>query len=151
MKQKFYIQKSHQKKELVIQEYAVIQSDLRKRVNSMIQEEDFTLLCEQTYDIRNLKSSISEGRMVFISELRTQNFFPIGLYIEKIADKIVEMLAVNDDQSAVLVFDDLEYFSINQEKAEITEPEDEAKLDDDEEIDELLEEDDKIGEESASV
>ena len=117
----------------------------------MIQEEDFALLCEQTYDIRNLKSSISEGRMVFISELRTQNFFPIGLYIEKIADKIAEMLAVNGDQSTVLIFDDLDYFSINQEKAEIIEPADEAKLDDDEEIDELLEEDDKLSEESASV
>jgi len=151
MKQKFHIQKNHQKNELVIQEYAVIQSDLRKRVNSMIQEEDFALLCEQTYDIRNLKSSISEGRMVFISELRTQNFFPIGLYIEKIADKIAEMLAVNGDQSTVLIFDDLDYFSINQEKAEIIEPADEAKLDDDEEIDELLEEDDKLSEESASV
>ena len=31
MKQKFHIQKSLKKKELLIQEYAVIQSDLRKR------------------------------------------------------------------------------------------------------------------------
>ena len=138
MKQKFHIQKSLQKEELLIQEYAVIQSDLRKRNNAVIQEEDFALLCEQTYDIRNLKSSISEGRTALIAELRTQNFFPIGFYINKIAGKIMEMLSVNGDQSAVLIFDDREYFFVKQEKADIEEPEAEEQADGKDEMDELV-------------
>ena len=141
MKQKFHIQKSLKKKELVIQEYAVIQSDLRKRDKAVIQEEDFALLCEQTYDIRNLKSSISEGRMALIAELRTQNFFPIGFYINKIAGKIMEMLSVNGDQSAVLIFDDRENFFMNQEKAEIKEPESEEQTEGKDEMDELVQAD----------
>ena len=141
MKQKFHIHKSLQKEELVIQEYAVIQSDLRKRDNAVIQEEDFALLCEQTYDIRNLKSTISEGRMALIAELRTQNFFPIGFYINKIAGKIKEMLSVNGDQSAVLIFDDREYFFVKEEKADIAEPETQAHADRKNEMDELVQAD----------
>ena len=49
MKQKYHIWKNVKEKKLLIQEFAVLTSNFRKQRLPVIQDDDFSLLCEQTY------------------------------------------------------------------------------------------------------
>lgn len=106
MRQKYHIFKNNEKNELFIQEYAVVDGRPKRGDLPKIHEENFALLCEQIYDARAIKSSISNGKESLISLLRNPHFFPIHQYIQKIADTVISLYASNDKESMVLTFDD---------------------------------------------
>jgi hypothetical protein len=133
MKQKYEILKDDENKRLIIREFAELDKDT------------MSLLCEESYDKKAVKSAINMGRDTLITALRTKNLYPPGMYAGKIADMVIELMGAKGKSSDELVFDDLEFLSREHEVAEA------AKSYEGEpsEIDELLDvglEDDKFEE-----
>ncbi|MDX2501393.1 MAG: hypothetical protein QNL14_12940 [Deltaproteobacteria bacterium] len=106
MKQKYNLRKDVKEKTLLIQEFAVLTANTGKQKYPEIQGDDYSLLCEQTYNSNEVKSASSSGREDLIILLRNQHFFPIGTYMEKIADVVMEMYASKGDEHEELIFDD---------------------------------------------
>lgn len=143
MKQKYQIVKDMQSKQLLIKEYAVLASNPRRKDVPTILEEDYTLLSEQTYDHKEVKKAISEGKNTLIGLLRSRNFFPVGWCIDKISDSVIAMFESKEEQSEDLVFDDKNF--IAQHLVERDMPvEIEEILETPDDIDELLTEDDSV-------
>ena len=133
MKQKYEILRDDDNKRLIIREFAELDKDT------------MSLLCEESYDRKVIKSAMGMGRDALIAALRTKNLYPPGMYAGKIADKVAEILGAKGKSSEELIFDDLEFLSREHEPAEA------AKSYEAEpgEIDELLDvglEDDKFEE-----
>ena len=61
MKQKYRIWKNDKGKQLLIQEYAVLTADSRKQKLPGLGDEDFSLLCEQTYQADEVQKATSLG------------------------------------------------------------------------------------------
>jgi len=106
MKQKYNLRKDVKEKTLLIQEFAVLTANTGKQKYPEIQGDDYSLLCEQTYNSNEVKSASSSGREDLIILLRNQHFFPIGTYMEKIVDVVMEMYASKGDEHEELIFDD---------------------------------------------
>jgi hypothetical protein len=96
MKQKYLIIKDDEKKQLVIREFAELDKD------------SFSPLCEETYDVSIIKSSIKKGKEALFSVLRTKNMYPPGFFADKIADAVLEILDSDATQSTELFFNDIE-------------------------------------------
>lgn len=109
MKQKYLIINDRENKQIKIQEYA----ELKKEMPS--------LLCEESYDYKTIKSAISAGPVTLISALRTNNFYPPGIYAEKIASAVAELYKSKDQESLELFFDDINLLAKNRGTAEVTE------------------------------
>ena len=147
MKQRYQITKNLKDGQLVIQEYAVLTGTLRRKDFPGVQDDEYSILCEQTYDTKSVKNSISEGKHSLINLLRTRHLFPIGLYMDKIADTVITMFAAKGDQSELLAFDDKQFIYGDPVEeiieADIDEEEDVESTDD---LDGLLKDDIKIKE-----
>ena len=127
MKQKYEIIKDNEKNTLILREYAELDKDT------------LSPLCEESYDITAIAAAVSGGKSTLIAALRTKNMYPPGLYAEKIAATVTELLGDGEKQAAELLFDDIELLNRERER-EIREAEikDEVEV---EEIDELLTDD----------
>ncbi len=125
MKQKYLIFKNPEKNELIIREFAELD------------KERFSLLCEEAYDDEMIEAAIKEGVNTLISKLRTQNMYPIGHYVKKIAESVTTMYVSGDKQSVELFFNDNDLLINNQEPdKDLDAPADESS-----DLDELLDED----------
>jgi hypothetical protein len=125
MKQKYSIVKDSQNKQLIIREYAELDKEM------------LSLLCEETYEQKEIRAAIKDGKEKLIEKLRTKNLYPPGIYSDKIADGVIALYSARDKDSLELFFNDLELLLKEQEAAEAA-----AMLDDEtEDLDEMLEED----------
>lgn len=106
MKQKYEILKDEDNKRLIIREFAELDKDV------------MSLLCEESYDKKAVKSAMGAGRETLITALRTKNLYPPGMYAAKIADKVMEMYGSKGKTSEEIVFDDLEFLARGHEAAE---------------------------------
>jgi len=125
MKQKYVISKNNEKKELVIKEYAELDKEI------------FSLLCEHTYDQKEIKSAIAEGKEILISALRRDNMYPIGRFAEKMAAAVMDLFASQKDQSVELLFNDIDVLTSNRSASTVVEDDENESAD----IDELPDED----------
>ena len=112
MRQKYVISRNGDKNKLKITEYAIMDKDLNKVASSMLQNGDFKLLCEETYESEIIVSSISKGMNVLVTMLRTQNMFPIEPYSTKIAESVMELYNSSEDGTVELFFDDVNLISV---------------------------------------
>ena len=96
MKQKYLLLKNDENKELLIKEFA--ESD----------KEAFSLLCEVSYDSKEIESAIAQDKNALIGAIRTNNLFPLGTFAEQIADAIIDLYNSENDQSVELLFDDID-------------------------------------------
>ena len=146
MKQKYRIWKKEKSKELLIQEYAVITAESRKKkFPGLLIDEDFSLLCEQTYQADEVMKATSRGKDELTLFLRNRHFFPIGIYMSLIADTVTSMYASKGEQHQDLIFDDKEILlgAFPEAEMEAT-PEIEKNINGDgkaENFDDLLEDD----------
>jgi hypothetical protein len=103
MKQKYTILKDKASGNLMIQEYAELDKDL------------FSLVCEETYDSKEVASAASAGKMKLIAKLRTPNLYPIAEYADKIADAVMGVVKAKSDMNepVELVFDDIKVIRKN--------------------------------------
>ncbi len=108
MRQRFYIARDLKKKALIIQEYAVIDGVASGREGGGAPpDESFSLLCEQAYSAEAVLSAIPKGKGALVSLLRNRNFFPIGLYMDKIAEAVSGLFGdTGASRSTDLIFDD---------------------------------------------
>lgn len=123
MKQKYLISKENDQKKLIIKEFAELD------------KEKLSLLCEEEYDNKIIKYAISQGKEALISELRTNNMYPPGIYAEKIAQAVIDIFESKDSQPIELSFNDVDLLIKEQEASEEID-EIESVVDDD--IDELI-------------
>lgn len=152
MKQKYRIWKNVKEKELHIQEYAVLTADSKKQKFPRLQDEDFSLLCEQTYQADQVQKATALGKDELILLLRNQHFFPIGKYMDLIADTVTTMYASKDEQHQDLIFDDKGILQSELQAAETKAISDIKKASTGGEpakgIDDLLEDDSQVTEEN---
>jgi hypothetical protein len=106
MKQKYEILRDEDNKRLIIREFAELDKDV------------MSLLCEERYDKKAVKSAMGGGRESLVAALRTKNLYPPGMYAGKIADKVMEMYGSKGKTSEEIVFDDLEFLARGHEAAE---------------------------------
>ena len=125
MKQKYLIINDKKNKQFKIQEFA----ELNKQ--------KLSLLCEEAYDYKTIKSAVSAGKDALIATLRTNNFYPPGIYAEKIAHALVQLQKAKDEESVELFFDDINLLAGKRHSSEISEP----LEDDSADLDEMLEDD----------
>lgn len=124
MKQKYVILKDDENDRLIIREYAELDKEI------------YSLLCEETYGVSNIKQAISGGKEVLISALRTNNFYPPILQADKISDAVTAVYASGNTQPVEIYIDDIEHLA--KEPIEILT--DETIESETEEIDEIFEE-----------
>ena len=127
MKQKYTIIKDSKNKQLIIREFAELDKEI------------LSLLCEETYEQKDIRAAIKKGQENLISALRTNNLYPPGIYAKKIADAIKDLYATKEKESEELFFDDLELLA-EADEPEIQEAEDSDEKQDGE-MDEVLEDD----------
>ena len=148
MKQKYHIWKNVKGKELLIQEYAVLTAESRKQKHLGLESDDFSLLCEQSYQADEVENATLRGKEELILFLRNQHFFPIGLYMDLIADTVTNMYAAKGEQQEDLIFDDKQVLLGGLPEVEdetISDIEEEEGGDDSaDDIDDLLEDDSPI-------
>ncbi|OQY13541.1 MAG: hypothetical protein B6I30_02785 [Desulfobacteraceae bacterium 4572_187] len=125
MKQKYLISKETDQKKLIIKEFAELD------------KERLSLLCEEEYDDKIIKSAISQGKETLISELRTNNMYPPGIYAEKIAQAVIDIFSSKDNQSIELSFNDIDLLIKEVAPSEDADAIDELLVDD---LEEKLEE-----------
>ena len=125
MKQKYLIINDKKNTQIKIQEYA----ELNK--------ETLSLLCEEAYDYKTIKSAIAAGPETLISALRTNNLYPPGIYAEKIASTVVELLKSKDQEFLELFFDDINLLAKNRRATVVIE----EPVDDAADLDEILDDD----------
>lgn len=106
MRQKYVISQEGAKHDFKIREYAIIDKNLRNVDSSMLRQEDFEFLCEETYSHDRIERSIARGREAVVDALRTPNLFPIRPYVIKIAESVMVLFDSSDTQSVELFFDD---------------------------------------------
>ena len=107
MKQKYLILKNDEKNQLTIQEFAEIEK-----------QDEYTLLCEETYSAKDIESAISKGKEALISTLRTVNLYPPGLTVGTIAEAVVNLYNSARDQSIELFIDDRDFLLKDWKKSE---------------------------------
>ena len=105
MRQKYEILRDDDNKRLIIREFAELDKDI------------MSLLCEETYDRKMVKSAMGLDKEALIAALRTKNLYPPGVYAEKIAEKVVELYSTKGKTSEEIVFDDLEFLSREHDAA----------------------------------
>jgi hypothetical protein len=136
MKQKYLIINDKKNKQIKIQEYAELNKEL------------LSLLCEEAYDYKTIKLAIAAGTDTLIAALRTNNLYPPGIYAEKIASAVTELLKLKDKESIELFFDDVNLLAKKRGSAKVTKQfaDDTADLDEmlDDDYDETLEEKDDL-------
>ena len=125
MKQKYTIMISDDNSKLVVQEFAELDKDV------------MSLLCEESYDFKTIKSAIKNGKESLISALRTPNMYPAKAYALKIADSVMALQASSDQNSTELFFDDFDYIVPSRARAKAKK--EDAIKEEAAEIDELLE------------
>ena len=127
MKQKYTIIKDSENKQLIIREFAELDKEI------------LSLLCEETYQQKEILAAIKKGKEDLISALRTENLYPPGIYAKKIAGAVKELYAAKDRESEELFFDDLELLArANEPEPHADEAPDEKP---DEDMDDLMEDD----------
>ena len=128
MKQKYLILNDKSNKQIKIQEYAELNKEM------------LSLLCEEAYDYKTIKPAISSGTETLISALRTNNLYPPGIYAEKIASAVVELLKSKDQESLELFFDDINLLSKSRGSVVVTEQVEDHSADLDDMLDDNLDE-----------
>jgi len=118
MKHKFLIRKDNEKNQLTIQEFAYLDKESKTREFMVFDQDSFSLLCMETYDGKKMRSAIKKGKETLVSELRTEKMFPIGIYVDKIAESVMELYGSKGMDTLELLFDDKEFLEMNNSTSE---------------------------------
>ena len=91
---------------LSIKEFAVIGRKPRKSEYYNITLENFSLVHEVSFDVDTILAAIQKGTEALISELRTDDFFPIDPCSKVIAEKVTGFFNNDTDPVSEVFFDD---------------------------------------------
>ncbi len=91
---------------LSIKELAVIGPKLRKSEYYDHTKEIYSLIHKVSYDADIIRAAIKKGQNVLISELRSDDFFPIGSCTKIIAEKVAGVFNGDAEPVSKIFFDD---------------------------------------------
>lgn len=91
---------------LSIKEFAVIGRKLRKSGYYDQAQESYSLIHEVSYDVDIIRAAIQEGSEALISELRSDDFFPIHSCAKIIAERVASLFNGNTEPVSEVFFDD---------------------------------------------
>jgi len=106
MLQRYNISMDNDANRLSIKEFAVIERKPRKSQYYNITLENFSLMHEVTYDLDVIRAAIQEGAETLISELRSDDFFPIGSCAKILAESVTGFLDGDTEPVSEVIFDD---------------------------------------------
>ena len=101
---------------LSIKEFAVIGRKPRKSDYYNMALENFSLIHEVTFDVDTIRAAIKEGSEALISELRSDDFFPIGSCSKVIAEKVTGFFNGDAEPVSEVYFDDRTLLSTYNEE-----------------------------------
>jgi hypothetical protein len=111
MLQRYDISLDNETNRLLIKEFAVLGRKSRKRDYSNAAEENYSLIHEESYEVDIIRKAIKTGRRSLITELRSDDFFPIHSCVKIIAEKVIELFDGDSATFSELFFDDTTLFS----------------------------------------
>ncbi len=117
MLQRYDISMDDEANRLSIEEFAVLGQKSRKREHFEPTNEKYLFIHKVTYDSDIIRAAISEGKEALISELRSDDFFPIRSCVEIIVERVIELFEDNSDPFSEVFFDDWVLFSKDDENA----------------------------------
>ncbi len=124
MKQKFSILRDTENNQLIIREYGELDKDI------------LSLLCEETHADEAILEAIKAGKTALVSQLRTKNMYPPGVYAEKIAESVMALYESPDEGPTEIWFNDIDMLA-----AEQAENIEDVIEEDPDEIEDILEDD----------
>ena len=116
MLQKYDISMDDDTNRLSIREFAAIGRKPRKSDYYNITLKNFSLIHEVSYDADIIRAAIQEGSEALISELRSDDFFPIGSCTKIIAEKVTSLFNSNEEPVSEVFFDDRTLLSTYNEE-----------------------------------
>ena len=118
MRQRFLLSHAGQSNDLTIQEYAVVDKEVGKKMGPIVQEDDYSFLCEETYDGAVISGAIAKGRDALMRTLRTPNMFPTSDQMVKIVESVIALYDEDEEnQSVEIFFDDVDFLMAEAEEA----------------------------------
>ena len=106
MLQRYDISMDNDTNQISIREFAVIGRKPRKSEYSDFSLENFSLMHEVTFDVDIIRAAIQEGSETLISELRSDDFFPVGSCAKVIAETVTGLFNGNTEPVSEVFFDD---------------------------------------------
>jgi hypothetical protein len=110
MRQKYFISKDRDNRQLKIREYASILKMGKNALSSMSDEDTFAFLYEEIYESSVIVNAIDKGVNALIDALRTYSLFPIASHAHQIAESVMAIYGPGGDTAIELIFDDLDLF-----------------------------------------
>jgi len=101
---------------LSIKEFAVIGRKLRKSEYYEHTQESYSLIHEVSYDGDIIRAAINKGQEALISELRSDDFFPVQSWAKIMAKEVTNLFNGSLDHFSELFFDDRTLLSETNEK-----------------------------------
>lgn len=115
MLEKYFIYREVKSGNLTIEEKAVVDPIPRGSDINHLSDDVFHLVYSATYSKEKIDSAIGNGRSSLIATIRNQNFFPIKIHCEAIADAIIRIFN-NNETSEEIFFDARDLFIKPQEE-----------------------------------
>ena len=101
---------------LSIKEFAVIGRKPRKSNYYNMSLENFSLIHEVTFDVDIIRAAIEDGSEALISELRSDDFFPIDSCTQIIAERVTGLFNGDTEPVSEVFFDDRTLLSTYNEE-----------------------------------
>jgi hypothetical protein len=106
MLQRYDISMNNVTNRLSIREFAEIGKKQRKSQYYEIALENYSLIHEVSFDIDIIRAAVQEGSEALISELRSDDFFPIASCAKIIAESVTGLFNGNTEPVSEVFFDD---------------------------------------------
>ena len=106
MLQRYDISMDNDTKQISIKEFAAIGRKPRKSEYYDFTQENFSLIHEVDYDVDIIRAAIQEGSEALISELRSDDFFPIDSCTQIIAERVTGLFNGDTEPVSEVFFDD---------------------------------------------
>lgn len=116
MRQKYILTQDGPDGDLRIQEFAVVDKDLKNMDRELLHDDHFDFISEVRYTGDDIQQSISKGAATVIDTLRTPNFFPIAPYANKLAETVIALYNEPQDEPMILFFDDVDLMLVTEEE-----------------------------------
>ena len=116
MLQRYDISMDNDTNQISIREFAVIERNSRKSEHYDFTLENYSLIHDVTYDVDTIRAAAKEGSEALITELRTDDFFPIGSCAKVIAESVAGLFDGNTEPVSEVFFDDRTLLSTYIEK-----------------------------------
>ena len=116
MLQRYDISMDNDTNQLSIKEFAAIGRKPRKSDYYNITLENFSLIHEVSYDADIIRAAIQKGSEALISELRSDDFFPIDSCSKVIAESVTSLFNSDTEPVSEVFFDDRTLLSTYNEE-----------------------------------